>query len=365
MSATLEDVAKQTGFSIATISRVVNGAEGVSADVRAVVGKAITELGYIAKRGRASQGNSERKERLIEVILHRRTTVEPIKASPGGVAIGPVTAATPEIMLSRSTDPNNDFYRTILDGILDELRTQGGKAVVQVVNDLAAPAVLNGLKDDLDGVLLVGEGGPALEAFSKGCRHPLVLVDVLQGAATHEVVTSDNAAGLGQAVEHLAQLGHRRVGYVSGVDDATGRERAAAFRFHAMRLGLDVPPAWQAVPYDSIAGTTERLLPMLSAPGCPTALACCNDWGALAVIRAAMLAGLRIPQDLSLVGFDDILIASLTQPPLTTIHVATAAIGRMAVRLVLTQRARLASGCTVRIPTHLIVRNSTAAAPTI
>ncbi len=363
MPATLEDVAKQTGFSIATISRVVNGAEGVSADVRSSVGKAVVELGYIARRGKAIQGSGERKERLIEVIMHRRTTFEPIKTGQQGIAVGPVTAATPEILLSRTTDPSNDFYRNILDGILDELRAQGGKAVVQMVNDLAAPAVLDGLKDHLDGVLLVGEGGPAFDTFSAGCRHPLVLVDVLQGAGRHEVVTTDNVVGIGQAVEHLAELGHRRIGYIAGLDDPTGRERATAFRFHMLRLGLEVPAGWMGVPYDSIAGTTDRLQALFATPGRPSAVACCSDWGALAATRAAANAGLRIPQDLSVVGFDDALIASLTTPPLTTVHVATDAIGRMAVRLILTQRAQASSGCTVRVPTHLIVRGSTAAPP--
>ena len=360
MPATLEDVAKQTGFSIATISRVVNGAEGVSADVRSSVEKAVVELGYVARRGRTVQ-TTERKERLIEVILHRRSHIEPIKSSPTGVAIGPVTAAAPETLLSRSAELTNDFYRSILDGILDEIRAQGGKAIVQVVSDLTSPAVLAGLTDELDGVLLVGEGGPGLASFRSGCQHPLVLVDILHGEGAHEVVTTDNFVGIGQAVEHLANLGHRRVGYVAGLDDTVGKERAAAFRFHALRLGLTVPPAWLSVPYDSIVGTTERLQTLLTQSDRPTGLACCNDWGALAVTRAAAAAGLRIPHDLSVVGFDDALIASLTTPPLTTVHVSADAIGRMAVRLIVTQRARSASGCTVRIPTHLIVRGSTAA----
>lgn len=362
MSATLEDVAKQTGFSIATISRVVNGSEGVSADVRTSVEKAVIDLGYVARRGK-THAAAEPRQRLIEVIMHRRTSIEPIKTGPNGVAIGPVTQAVPETFLSRSSELTSDFYRGILDGILDEIRAQGGKTIVQVVNDLAAPAVIQGLHDDLDGVLLVGEGGPALESFRASCRHPLVLVDILPGNGANEVVTTDNLAGIGQAVEHLAGLGHRRVGYIAGTDDTTGRERAAAFRFHAIRLGLTVPAAWQAVPYDTIAGTTERLQALLATPDRPTAVACCSDWSALAMTRAAAAVGVRVPHDLSVVGFDDALISSLTTPPLTTVHVATDAIGRMAVRLILTQRARTASGCTVRIPTNLMVRGSTAAPP--
>ena len=261
MSATLADVAKRCGYSTATICRVVNGAQGVSAEVRGAVEQAISDLGYVAKKLRAeAAGPDSRRERLVEVILHRRSTMEPLAVGAAGVDVGPSTAVAADDLLSRGWQLSNDFYRGILDGILGELRVQGGKAVVQVATDLADPRLLAGIDPDVDGVLLVGEGGPHLERFVAACPLPLVLVDLLLPHGRQEQVTTDNLAGIGQAVAHLARLGHRRVGFVSGPDDPVSRERAEAFLYHAARLGLQVPEAWNAVTYDSISGTSARLV---------------------------------------------------------------------------------------------------------
>lgn len=362
MIATLEDVAKQSGFSIATVSRVVNGSEGVSSEVRQTVEQAVRELGYVTRRGRAHQALAQaaRRERLIEVILHRRSTQENLQAAQQGVAIGPVTSASLDTVLSRGWELSNDFYRTMLDGILHELQVQGGKAIVQVVTDLSDPAVLAGLREDVDGVLVVGEGGPHLPAFLRGCRAPTVLVDIVHPAGGQEVVTTDNLAGIGQAVEHLARLGHRRIGFVAGLDDPTTAERTQAFAYHVGNFGLAVPAEWSAVAYDSIVGTAARLEPLLRRADRPTAVVACSDCGALSVLRAAGVCGLRIPQDLSVVGFDDMRFAALVTPPLTTVRVSAGAIGQLAVRLVLTQGGR-ERGSVVRLPTQLIVRSSTAA----
>ena len=362
MPATLEDVAKHTGYSTATISRVVNGAEGVSTEVRSTVEKAVRDLGYIARRPRS--GGGERTERLVEVILHRYSTMERIEPGPGGVKVGPVVAAEPEALVSRSWELSNDFYRGMLDGILAELRQHGGKAVVQVVSDLADPTLISGLQDGIDGVLIVGEGGPALPGFLAACQKPLVLVDILHGGGRHEQVTTDNLAGIGQAVEHLAQLGHRRIGFVSGpAGNPVTLERAAAFSFHAMRLGLDVPEGWREVGYDSIEGTSVRLGALLAHGNRPTALATFGDSSAMAVLRGAQRAGLVVPRDLSVVGFGDEMLASVVTPALTSVRVETPDIGRMAVRLILTQGARDGGGCVVRLPTRLVIRGTTAPPP--
>lgn len=362
MPATLEDVAKHTGYSTATISRVVNGAEGVSTEVRSTVEKAVRDLGYIARRTRPSA--TDRTERLVEVILHRHSTMERIEPGPGGVKVGPVVAVEPEALVSRSWELSNDFYRGILDGILGELRQHGGKAVVQVVSDLADPTLISGLQDGIDGVLVVGEGGPGLGGFVAACQKPLVLVDILFGGGRHEQVTTDNLAGMGQAVEHLAQLGHRRVGFIGGpVGNPVAAERAAAFSFHAMRLGLDVPEGWREVAYDSIEGTSVRLGALLAHGDRPTALATFGDSSAMAALRGAQRAGLSVPRDLSVVGFGDEMLASVLTPGLTSVRVETAAIGRMAVRLILTQGDRDHDGCVVRLPTRLVVRGTTAPPP--
>ncbi len=362
MLPTLDDVAKHTGFSIATVSRVVNGIDGVRSEVRTAVEKAVVELGYVARRARNSHApiTPVRNERLIEVLLHRHSAQEELHSKAQGIEVGPLTSITSDNLLSRSWELSNGFYRTMLDGILAEMQMHGGKTIVQVVTDLTDPALIEGFNDNLDGVLIVGEGGPDVNDFLGKCRIPVVLVDILHPAGGQEVVTTDNLAGIGQAVEHLADLGHRRLGYISGTPNASADERATGFSFHCDRLNLSVVPGWEAVAYDSIANTTERLVTLLSRPQRPTAIACCNDWGALAAYHAAARCQLRIPQDVSVVGFDDGLVAMTVMPPLTTIRVAGTDIGRLAVRLVLSQ-SRRENGSITRLPTRLIQRGSTAA----
>lgn len=362
MLATLEDVAKHTGYSIATVSRVVNGVDGVRSDVRNTVIQAVRELGYVARRVRASQVSTsqENKERLVEVILHRHSAQEQLQTKPQGLAVGPLSDVPVDDYLSRSWELSNDFYRSILDGILDELYQHNGKAIVQVVKNLTDPAVISSLKNHLTGVLVVGEGGPDVSEFLVACQIPVTLVDILHSGGGHEVVTTDNLTGIGQAVEHLASLGHRRLGYITGNPNATTDERAIAFTYHCGRLKVEIAPEWHAVKYDSIASTTDRIAALLVKPGRPSALVCCNDWGALSAYHAAASCHLSVPRDLSVVGFDDGLVAATLVPPLTTIRVATNDIGRMAVRLVLTQTRR-GRGSITRLPTQLILRNSTMA----
>lgn len=366
MSARLDDVAKQSGFSIATVSRVVNGVDGVRNEVRIAVEQVVRELGYVGRRTRASSQPvpvlPAPKERLVEVILHRRSAQEKLVTKPQGLVVGPLSQVASNDFLSRSWELSNDFYRSILDGILDELPRHGAKALVRVVKDLSDPALLRSLGDHLAGVLVVGEGGPDVAEFLTACHLPVTLVDILHPAGGHEVVTTDNLAGIGQAIEHLASLGHRRLGYITGSPNPSTDERESAFVYHCGRLGLEIAAGWRAVAYDSIASTTDRIASLLSDSRRPSAIACCNDWGALSTYHAAARCGISVPQELSVMGFDDGLVAATLTPPLTTIRVATSGIGRMAVRLVLTQTAG-ERGCITRLPTQLIVRQSTQAAP--
>jgi LacI family transcriptional regulator len=356
MSVTLADLSKRSGYSQATVSRVVNGVEGVSAEVQAEVERAIRELGYVARRPRGAEA-----ARTIEVILHRSSPLERLEVGPAGVAVGPLTAAAPATLLTGPWQLSNDFYRHLLDGILDELGQRGHKALLQVANDLADPVLLAGAAEG-GGLLLVGEGGAGVAGFVAACRRPLVLVDMLLPGGPDQV-TTDNLGGIGQAVRHLVELGHRELGFVGGPEAPLPRERADAFAYHVVRAGLRSPAEWTVMcdtDSESTAAAVDQLLARRHRPG---ALVCGNDFTALTVVRAAARRGLRVPQDLSVVGFDDNGFASLVTPALTTVRTASAGIGRQAVRQLLSRRvpaARDEPGCVVRLPTALVVRGSTA-----
>ncbi len=357
MGLTLEDVAQRSGYSQATISRVVNNSAGVSPEVRSAVEKAIKDLGYLTRRSRAGAA----AEQVIEVILHRSGGVEQIDAGAKGVAVGPLVDASPETILTPQWHLGNDFHLRILNGIVAEMKVRGGKAQLQFTSDLSSPALVQTLSKGTAPVLLVGEGGEGLEQLLARCRRQVVLVDMLGDLGAHEAVTTDNLAGIGQAVEHLVSLGHRRIAFVGGGDLPANRERGDAFVYHAHRLGVELDPQWRDVHYDHIESTAERLVGLLGLPQRPTGIVCCNDYGALAVLRAAGRLGVSVPRQLSVVGFDDVAMAALATPALTCVRVESEDIGRTAVRLLLSQRSGMAAhGCIVRLTPRLVVRESTA-----
>lgn len=359
MAATIHDIAKRSGYSPATISRVMNGFEGVRHEVREKVEAVARELGYTAKRGRRGPDTP----RLVEVILHRRTGMEGIAVDSDGLSVGPLAPASAVATIDQRFPLSNDFYRRIVDGILAELQVHDGKAVLQPSHDFADPALIRGLAEGVEGILVVGEDGPAMGRFLSQCPVPVVLVDIIDTSGTHEQVTSDNFGGIGQAVAHLVDLGHRSLGLIAGPDVPATRERVEAFRYHVQRFGASIPDGWEAFPYQHIAGTAETLAPRLRNGNRPTGICCCNDAGALAVLRAADAVGLRIPQDLSVVGYDDTDSAALVTPPLSSVRTASDALGRMAVRLLMTQGDRPQAGCIVRLPCHLVTRRSSGPAP--
>jgi LacI family transcriptional regulator len=219
-------------------------------------------------------------------------------------------------------------------------------------------------KQDKCGILLVGEYSRDLQRFTESCRHPLVLVDFIH-QGPHDVVTIDNLGGIAQAFEHIHKLGHRKIGFVGArVEVEAFHERFVAYKMQMADAGLTVNPAWVFSGFEHIEQAAKGLHPMLSANDRPTALLCANDCYALSVIRAASDLGISIPQQLSVIGFDDGDVASMVTPPLTTIRVPQDEMGQRAARQLMLsvqmQSPEYQSGCEIRVKTSLIVRQSTA-----
>ncbi|MBA3846836.1 MAG: LacI family DNA-binding transcriptional regulator, partial [Planctomycetes bacterium] len=220
LPATLVDVATRAGCSIATVSRLVTGAAQVAPAARDAIERAIRELGYVGRRQRAAASDA----RLVEVVLYRRSDLEHIALAGADLRVGERVGGDESSVLGERWHLSNDFHRLMLDGIVAELSTHGRKAVLDVADRFDAVSSQGG-----DALLVVGEDGAAVDAFAHGCGRPLVLVDIVSNAPAQEQVTSDNAVGIGMALEHLARLGHREVGHVGAGDSFAGRERAQAF----------------------------------------------------------------------------------------------------------------------------------------
>lgn len=372
MTTTVAEIGRLAGCSGATVSRALNNSGSVSPETREAVFRAVKETRYIPKtvNRRSERGTSAAHEsQMVELLMYRHTLTEPLSFDGHDIKVGPLSHfPDSQHLRSKPYRLSSSFYRRIIDGVTKELAAWDCRTVLQLNEDLTDAALLREVNlPDRAGVLLMGEYGPQLGQFIACCQRPLVLVDLIHPGPV--AVTTDNLAGIGLAFDHLYGRGHRRIGFVGRNDQICAfAERFSGFRLKMADAGLSINPRWIYQGPSQIESTAEGMRPMLLQAERPTAFVCSNDCYALGVIRAASSLNIRIPHDLSVVGFDDEESASLVTPPLTTVRVPAADIGRQAVRQLMIQvrspDASATSGYQVRLVPNLIERQSTAAAPT-
>jgi DNA-binding LacI/PurR family transcriptional regulator len=368
---TLTSLARRAAVSTATASRVLNNSGPVSPDARAAVLSAAREIGY---RHKAAPGDAPwlvdaaeaPRGSVVEVIWHWHSPLDRIEVNGGGALKVGIAEPVDDRSLVITRRAGHSFYRDMVNGILSELKDAGHKAMLQANHDLLAPSFLADVNSPGKvGLLLIGEYSPDLPKFVEACRQPLVLVDQLF-RGWPDVVTIDNVGGVGSIMDHLLDLGHRRIGFIGGLPHVPMfGERKRAWVWRMLEAGLQVRPEWIYEGSGDIQHTQEAAAAILSRRQRPTAILCVNDSSALGAYRAAADQGLSIPGDVSVAGFDDIDAASLITPPLTTMRVPVVQMGRRAVRQLLgVPRNGLhtsEAGCEIRLRTQLVVRQSTAA----
>lgn len=371
MIKTVAEIGQMVGCSTATVSRALNNSPSVSPKLRDAVLKVIKDNHYKARRTRRSAKSAAGRDamRQIEIILYRHTPMERISAAAGELAVGDLSPV-PSQLLTGPYRLTNSFYRQIIDGMLDELRRWDYEAVLRNCPNVSdSRFLLETNQPNKQGVLVVGEYGPDLETFVGQCSHPLVLVDLIYPGA-RDVVTTDNQAGIGSAFNYLYSLGHREFGFVGGPEWVIGfAERYRAFQFKMAGAGIVLRPEWVYHGSNHIDQTARGVETILRQARRPTAMICVNDCAALGVLRAASHAGLRVPADLSVIGFDDQESAGMVTPALTTVRVPMTAMGRRAVRELMIQLQShrqggefvAEGGAVIRLLPELVVRQSTAA----
>jgi LacI family transcriptional regulator len=338
---TLATVAASAGVSVATVSKVLNGRADVGPATRARVQTLLQQHDYVERRSEPSARPSV-EQPTVELVFHGRQTSYSVEilqgvlraATEAGVAVA--VSVRPRHQRSAGVEPTASWVR--------HLATVGRMAVVDVVDD-------------------VREGD--LNALSRA-RLPLVAIDPIN--LPRRQVTSvgaTNFAGGLAATEHLLTLGHRRIAYL-GTDAASPYNQA---RLHGYRAALEAAEVDTPKAYvrsggshyeDGMVGGAD----LLDLRSRPTAVFAATDEIAAGVIEAARVRRLRVPQDVSVVGFDDTEVARLLSPPLTTVRQPLREMGSVALRTAL----RLAAGEKldshhVELATELVVRSSTTAPP--
>ena len=327
--ATIRDVAARAGVSVATVSKVINQRYGVAADTSARVRAVIEELGYEASL--VAQSLRNHQTNVIGILV---ADLEPFSAE-------------------------------LLKGAADAIRGSGFELVVYSAGGRVGDHVgwerryLSRLSGTLvDGAVLVT---PTVVDVHYGA--PIVAVDPHTGPTDLPTIDSDNLTGARLATEHLLSLGHTRIAMLTGRPDLqSSRLREEGFRQAMAAAGVPVDESLvDAGDYDAeiSAASAHRLL---RRPDRPTALFAGNDISAIATVTTAAELGLRVPDDLSVVGFDDVPESVLCAPPLTTVHQPIRELGQCAIDMLIRLiRGETAEPAHLTLATNLVVRQSTAA----
>ncbi|PZR52035.1 LacI family transcriptional regulator [Xylanimonas oleitrophica] len=336
--ATLADVAAAAGVSKATVSKALNGRDDVAAETRERVLAAVTALDYRPTTSRS--GAPERRA---------LTVVFDIPASPYilNVLQGVLAAATEErldLLTRLAPDRAVRTQRAAAREWVAEQRDRGVAGIVGLT--LTAPLALIDAAADAD--------------------LPFVMVDPVDTSHPRMVsVGSSNWAGARTATDHLVALGHRRIGWIGGPEGSdAARDRFYGFSAALDAAGLPLDPALVRADRFDVATGARHARDLLTLPHPPTAVMAADDELAVGVLATAHELGIRVPEDLSVTGFDDTPQAAWTTPPLTTVHQPLDGMGRMAVQTVVAMsEGALPASRHVELATSLTVRGSTARAP--
>ncbi|MGI8854763.1 MAG: LacI family DNA-binding transcriptional regulator [Thermomicrobiales bacterium] len=329
MRVTIHDVAHHAGVSNNTVSRVLNDRPDVSAATRARVQAVIEELGY--RPNSLARSLLRRESRTIGLVVTDCTN--------------PNTAR--QIRAVQQTMAAGGYAVLIFDTQEDAERQDAALRVLEekvVDGIIITPATI---QDD------------ALAHLAG--RLPIILLNrEMDGLAICDVVLNDNLEGARVAVSHLIANGHTRIGYVTAMRDvSTVRDRLRGYQLALGDVGIPFDPLLvdrSAIAIEAAAAATLRLLEQRPAP---TAIFAYNDFMAVGILSALLGAGRRVPEDIALVGYDDIVYSPYLQVPLTTVAQQTQEMGVTAARLLM---ERLAGSerppQRVVLKPHLVVRAS-------
>ena len=327
----IAEIAKRANVSTATVSRAINQSGPVKAATARKVWRAISELNYYPNSHARALVSG--RSRLIGLIVSDITN-----------------PFFPELIRSFETQASQQQYDLLLTST-DYLTSRMTTCLRRMLERKVDGVAMMTSEMDLSLIKELGRRGV-----------PLVFMDVGQVGPKMSHVAIDYANGVRQAVDHLVALGHKQIGFISGpLDLHSARTRRQAF-LDAMRAhGLSPDKRMIREGTHTAEGGQKAMAALLRLSRHPTAVVSSNDWTAIGALHAVHDAGLRVPSDVSLVGFDDIPLVSYTNPALTTVRMSAADVGSTAFEALfkLIGGERL-EGDVYQVPTRLIVRESTA-----
>jgi len=332
-AVSIRDVARRAGVSIATVSRAVNRIPTVDPDLAERVWKAIDEVGYLP--------NTQARA-LVSGRSHML-----------GLIVSEIT---------------NPFFPELVQEFENLAVAQGYEVLIGSTNyepERTESLIRRMLQRNVDGVAVMTFGiEEDLVQKLVEREFPLVFVDAGPDLPNIRVLKVDYGEGIRQAVQHLAALGHRRIAFISGpLRLRSAVARRDAFLKSMAELGLTVPAEHLVEGLHTMEGGIAAMGELTKEGELPTAVLCSNDMTAIGVLHALYRTTLKAPNDISVVGFDDIHLAQFMLPPLTTVQMSCKALATAAVEALRAGIERDHPKAAVKewhIPTQLVVRQSSA-----
>jgi LacI family transcriptional regulator len=332
-AVSIRDIASRAGVSIATVSRTVNGISTVNAELARKVWQAIEEVGYLP--------NTQARA----LVSGRSHTL--------GLIVSEIT---------------NPFFPELVQEFEYLAVAQGYEVLIGSTNYEAARTeslMRRVLQRNVDGVAVMTFGIEEVLVQKLVEREfPLVFVDAGPDLPNIRVIKVDYGQGIREAVQHLAALGHRRIAFISGpLAQRSPTARRDAFLRSMSELGLTVPPQHMVEGNHTMESGIVAMERLIALDELPTAVMCSNDTTAIGALHALYRTTYKVPEDISVVGFDDIHLAEFILPPLTTVQMSCKALAAAAVealRAGIEQDHHKAAKMEWHVPTKLVVRQSTA-----
>lgn len=299
--ATLRQIAREAGVSIATVSRALRHPQSVSAETR---------------------------ERILGLVAHHRYVPDALAASFASRRTGLVGLIVPTI--------SNSIYAAFTEAVQNRLLASGRKLLIANTNysaALEAEIVHKLVESRVDGVIFTGcRRDRALYELLRHYRIPFVVTWSTSKDTSIPAISFDNFAAAKAATRTLIELGHRRIGLICGVSEVNDRaqQRIKGYQSALREARLRFDPALLSERPFEVAEGAAAAEAMMRLEERPTALFCANDIQALGAVFACQRLGMKVPRDLSIIGFDDLPMTQITNPPLATVHVPAQEMGEAA-----------------------------------
>lgn len=332
----IREIARRAKVSTATVSRTINRVPTVDPQLAKRVWKIVEELGYYP--------NTQAR-----ALVSGRTRIF-------GLIVSEITNPFfPEIVQSFEDIAVQHNYEILLTSTVHEPKRMEASVRRMIERRVEGVAILTfGMEESL------------LEGL-RFRKVPLVFVDVGPSLPRVSNIKINYLRGIRQAVQHLAALRHERIAFVTGpLSLKSAQARKIAFEESLQEIGMAVDPQLVVEGNHTMEEGMKALAYLAGLKRRPTAVMCSNDMTAIGVMREAYEKGILIPQDLSVIGFDDIRLAQFIIPPLTTIQMSQAELARMAFKALLADvdlKNPAADGSEYVLETDLVLRKSTAMAP--